>query len=547
MGFTPGTLLEMLNKDKADFGDIGNFRFKTLMGSILKKFVAPGDDHELSLKALEKFSAFNKEVANFRVDSRFLKSDFFGQWRSLMYQSLYNQFPQSTDLNLATCLERGSCGPGASIGSSDPSFYRKMFDSPLTTTRESLLRYYRARVGGTWAAGESLRHAVHGSSLVAGSRMATVPKNKDEHRTICVEPTLNMFYQLGAKSVLEDILANVHRIDLRTQQDVNKSMAQEASLLGNFATLDLKMASDSMSLDLMKHLLPPAIFTFLDTIRSHETSIAGRSHVLGMISTMGNGFTFPLMTLVFVTLIKAVMQVSGCENKRMAVFGDDLIVPTEIASRVCFVLRLAGFTVNTDKSFSSGPFRESCGGDYYKGHDVRGIYLKEMSCEAHVYSLFNRLHFWSIRHGIPLLSTLRWLQGLVKFRPVPCHASFDSGFITTADHLSSPKRTRSGGWYYNPLEPVPRKLSADGLYNEQGALTSFLGGYIRNYYMLLPTQKPRYRPNRKTTPSWDSFSTAFYSAVGSSNGIDRLRVTVLVVGLTSLELSKSWDEILISS
>jgi hypothetical protein len=39
------------------------------------------------------------------------------------------------------------------------------------------------------------------------------------------------------------------------------------------------------------------------------------------------------------------------------------------------ILSSLGFKVNQSKTFGSGNFRESCGGEYFKGHDVTPTYL----------------------------------------------------------------------------------------------------------------------------------------------------------------------------
>jgi len=94
---------------------------------------------------------------------------------------------------------------------------------------------------------------------------------------------------------------------------------------------------------------------------------------------MGNGFTFELETLVFLGLI---LGLSSDSHKLEAglnvfVFGDDIIVPTEISKDVISMLEFFGMAVNKKKSFVDGPFRESCGGDYFLGEDVRPLFLKE--------------------------------------------------------------------------------------------------------------------------------------------------------------------------
>jgi len=89
---------------------------------------------------------------------------------------------------------------------------------------------------------------------------------------------------------------------------------------------------------------------------------------------MGNGFTFELETLIFMSLVSAV---TGRKiGEEVFAFGDDLIFPSDLSEDVIACLRFFGFTPNLAKTFSHGPFRESCGGDYFSGRFVRPFYLK---------------------------------------------------------------------------------------------------------------------------------------------------------------------------
>jgi len=93
---------------------------------------------------------------------------------------------------------------------------------------------------------------------------------------------------------------------------------------------------------------------------------------------MGSALCFPVECLVFAAVIEYVTQ-EWCNRGRLvkpaySVFGDDLVVATEISSDVIEALTSLGFTVNHDKSFINGKFKESCGGDYYAGIDVSSLY-----------------------------------------------------------------------------------------------------------------------------------------------------------------------------
>jgi hypothetical protein len=158
-------------------------------------------------------------------------------------------------------------------------------------------------------------------------------------------------------------------------------MAKTSSVTREFATLDLSNASDTVCRNLVKILLPPTWFESLDDLRSKATLIEGRWVHLEKFSSMGNGFTFELETLIFASLCCATLRKlgrAGTLGSDVFVFGDDIIVPTVIVREVIAVLRFSGFELNEEKSFfGDEPFRESCGGDYYDGFPVRPFYLKD--------------------------------------------------------------------------------------------------------------------------------------------------------------------------
>jgi len=65
-------------------------------------------------------------------------------------------------------------------------------------------------------------------------------------------------------------------------------------------------------------------------------------------------------------------------SERVRIFGDDLIVPREFVLPVVDELEYFGFLVNLRKSFWTGRFRESCGREYYDGHDVSIVKVRQV-------------------------------------------------------------------------------------------------------------------------------------------------------------------------
>lgn len=228
---------------------------------------------------------------------------------------------------------------------------------------------------------------------VRGNRFTTAPKDAMKDRPIAVEPSLNLFFQLGMGWNIRRALRRTG-VDLDTAQTKHRQVACEASKNGRFATLDLSNASDTVARNCVKLLLPPKWYDALSDLRSPLTKISddmvhvgaelsgtykpsrdGRWVQLEKFSSMGNGFTFELETLIFLGISRYATVQSGGDPRDVLVFGDDIIVPTESARAVISLLRWFGFSLNKEKSFVDGPFRESCGGDYFNGVSVRPYHI----------------------------------------------------------------------------------------------------------------------------------------------------------------------------
>jgi hypothetical protein len=110
------------------------------------------------------------------------------------------------------------------------------------------------------------------------------------------------------------------------------------------------------------------------------------------MSSMGNGFTFPLETLIFWALASACVELDAPGSRtRTLAYGDDLIVDVRAVPLIQEVFDICGFILNDDKSFWDGSFRESCGKDYVFGIDVRPIYVKDALSFLDLITLHNGL------------------------------------------------------------------------------------------------------------------------------------------------------------
>jgi len=217
----------------------------------------------------------------------------------------------------------------------------------------------------------------HKVELTNCNNITFVPKTAKTHRSIAVEPLLNGYVQKGIDIEMRRLLRKVN-IDL-TDQTPNQILAYAGSLGGPnpYCTIDLAAASDSLATEVVRDLLPPDWFEFLSSVRSPWYNLQGQDYRYEKFCSMGNGFCFPLQTLVFASVCHAALRETGGRAGSFAVYGDDIIVPQNVALLVIERLRDLGFKTNEDKTFVTGTFRESCGRDWYQGQDVRPVYLKE--------------------------------------------------------------------------------------------------------------------------------------------------------------------------
>jgi hypothetical protein len=289
-----------------------------------------------------------------------------------------------------------------------------------------------------------------------------------------------------------------------------------------------------MSLSLVREFFPASVVRWLELTRCPSTVLPdGKIVDLHMVSSMGNAFTFPLQTLFFSALVFGAYRVHnvplvksfGDRVGNFSVFGDDIIVERKCYNTVVRLLEVCGFTVNKDKSFNQGLFRESCGHDYYCGYNVRGIYIKKLKHAGDFYSAINRLNKWSARHRVCLPETIRLLSRGLRFLPIPFDEDDSAGIKVPLSMVKRIVRSKfTGGILYRYLAPVPyvvrlpdlddpkylvraqklRKHIPDWDYNPDGLLLSLLHGSIRNGQIGLRRTVVRKTVTRQRySSSWD--------------------------------------------
>lgn len=232
-------------------------------------------------------------------------------------------------------------------------------------------------------------------TFVHGNRWSTVPKNNLKDRSICLEPLCNMLVQravgLGIRACIKDKLG----IDLDYLADVHRGRICDA----NVATIDLSDCSDAISVRLINYLLPKRVLNKVLTCRSDMTLGPDNNfYVVNKVSSMGNGFTFDLMTLILTALTRSF-------DATATVFGDDIICQNQYAAAVVDNLRIAGFVVNLDKTYINSAYRESCGSHFIDGTGYLTVFdLRWLKTPHDLIVALNKVAILSCVYGEPFES-----------------------------------------------------------------------------------------------------------------------------------------------
>lgn len=370
--------------------------------TLLKKFRFDSDSEMRKVAALSKFRAAELACAEYN-QSGYIKliwadddrmCNAFTYARTFLSKLLGEELPSRKKLTLWS-----RHGPGANLDtkSGRVSQYFKYADWPYSCTKDALWearclitadeRWLGALEESYRSRYDIPRHLILDQQsfwtavfkVVPGNRITFVPKNSQTDRSIAIEPSMNLCLQLGVDGFIRRRLKR-WGVDLDSQEK-NRELARLGSLNWespeNFATLDLAAASDSISVEVCKQLLPRDWYRLLMNLRSPVGELESEVISYEKISSMGNGFTFALESAIFTSVVYGVMREfkGSYDSSQCAVYGDDLIVPSSIAEPVVGLLNLCGFQVNHEKSFFEGPFRESCGADWFKGAPVRPVFL----------------------------------------------------------------------------------------------------------------------------------------------------------------------------
>jgi len=303
-------------------------------------------------------------------------------------------------------------GPGSvSTKEIGPGKFRWTKVSPRIIDRYPLNDYFVASLGHYVDCMQEINSLHEGED---SAKVVLVPKDSRGPRLISEEPLVFQWIQQGMRRAIYK-LVETHPLTRENVYFTNQSPNQFAALMGSckrviytptdttkkfvvyelkhgkYSTLDLKEASDRVSVGLVRALFPEHVFSALMACRSLSTELPdGRIIPLNKFAPMGSALCFPILALTIWAVLTAGIPDAEARNS-LLVYGDDVIVQTAQAANAIKLLESVGLKVNMNKSCTTGFFRESCGVDAYFGKNVTPVKLKTVWTSARrpdVYSAY---------------------------------------------------------------------------------------------------------------------------------------------------------------
>ncbi len=324
-------------------------------------------------------------------------------------------------------------------------------------------------------------------------RVICVPKTMKTPRIIAIEPACMMYMQQGILRLFEDALHTSRYGSLISWafQEPNQLLAQQGSLFGDLATLDLSEASDRVSIRHVDAMLRnhPNLAAGVFATRSSKADVPGHGIIpLAKFASMGSALCFPFESMVFMTIV--MLGIQSQLSRRLThddiqsfmgavrVYGDDIIVPTDYVLSVIEHLELFGYKVNSSKSFWIGKFRESCGKEYYDGHDVSISRVRRMfpTKRKDVQEIISLVALRNLLYKAGLWQSAGYLDSQIeRLIPFP-YVQDTSPLLGRFSYVSFGQETREDPHLFRPLVrgvKVVSKPPRDSL-DELGALRKCL-------------------------------------------------------------------------
>lgn len=413
------------------------FSLQNLKDKIVKKLITV--DKKLEEASFSVFSEYNLRGRSWVIDPSST------HYPSVVVQSVIDHvalrveqalrpLERSEDEWLLAIARRGDFGTGSSV-KTEQNYLYKTLAGKLTYSDPRTLVAYKAmcRDNIVMRAPEKERQYNYGCMNTPFGTCTFVPKDTTKYRMVVTEPSLDMFFQRGFASFFDDALKSLFNIELPTQERINRQLARVGSITGRLATIDSTSASDSIYLEPLTSIgvIPQWANEVISAIKSKYVTYGSRKMKLSMVGTQGCGFTFSFMTFLLASIVEGCYVIKGIDARNgsnFAVYGDDVICRSECYDLITTVMQVFGFVPNLAKSYHTGPFRESCGGDYYKGHQVRAVYIKKLDTKQDHCVAFNRLIEWSAENGVVLYDSMKFLADRVGLsHAVPAHSNYDAG------------------------------------------------------------------------------------------------------------------------
>lgn len=200
-------------------------------------------------------------------------------------------------------------------------------------------------------------------------KQSYVPKKFDSLRGITLNTLIGTFISGAIGNVMAKRLKD-YGLNIKKLQEKHGVYARIFSNTRTHATADLSLASQSITKQHIDCLFSVDWADAMEEGRIKLINLAGDVHRTPTYAGMGIGFTFPLQTILFYSLLEAIRTLTKTQGF-VSVYGDDLVYPRRIHRYVSAILPRLNFILNEDKTYVEENFRESCGSDFYRGVDVR--------------------------------------------------------------------------------------------------------------------------------------------------------------------------------
>jgi len=380
-------------------------------------------------RAMREFIQCEQDVkeSDARLDPQFLED--FKRMSDLLFADLFAKVDR--DIQFGRLQPKHGPGAVADRLSSNGKWNLRTWTARLQQAEMSAEEFLVPNFNYLEDLNEELDVLEPGSEIPV--RVITVPKTLKTPRIIAIEPAAMQYAQQAISKAIvsavaeDDFLSRIIGFD---DQDPNRDLARRGSLSGDLATLDLSEASDRVSNQHVRAMLSeyPLLLEAVQACRSRKADVPGHGvQRLAKFASMGSALCFPIEAMVFATVIFLGIErelstklTRETAKRRFAskvrVFGDDLIVPSDYVLSVVDELSVFGHKVNVSKSFWTGRFRESCGREFYDGHDVSIVKVRSVlptrrqdaSGVISAVSLRNQF-YWA-----GLWQSANWMDGLIR-------------------------------------------------------------------------------------------------------------------------------------